>query len=303
MKNNILIPADVPQEIEKEFVYNYESITKKTGNLMLFAGDQKIEHLNNDFFGNNIPVEVNNPTHLFTIASQGNIGAFATQLGLITRYGKQFPKINYVVKLNAKTNLATTEQQDPFSELLWTVEDVINLKIHTGLPIRGIGFTIYLGSQYESSMLAQAAQVVHRAHQYGLVTILWMYPRGKSVKKEKDTNLIAGAAGIANCLGADFAKINTPEAKTSEIRAELLQQAVAAAGNTKIICSGGPSVDPKDFLQDLYNQLHIAGTAGNATGRNIYQQPQNQAIKMTQAIASLVFEGKDVKEALNIISS
>ena len=93
MKNNIGVPADVPQEFVKDYVKHYSVVTRDSGRLMLFAGDQKIEHINKDFYGEGIAEEDANPVHLFNIASRGKIGVFATQLGLIAKYGKDFPKI------------------------------------------------------------------------------------------------------------------------------------------------------------------------------------------------------------------
>ncbi len=50
MADNIIVPMDVPQECRTEHKDNYLKITKDSGRLMLFAGDQKAEHLNDDFF-------------------------------------------------------------------------------------------------------------------------------------------------------------------------------------------------------------------------------------------------------------
>jgi len=72
---------------------------------MLFAGDQKIEHLNDDFYGPGISPEDNDPEHLFRIASSAEIGCFATQMGLLARYGEDYPRVKYLVKLNSKTNV------------------------------------------------------------------------------------------------------------------------------------------------------------------------------------------------------
>jgi DhnA family fructose-bisphosphate aldolase class Ia len=301
MKKNtqILIPADVPHKMEKEFIHNYQAITKKTNRLMLFSCDQKIEHLNKNFYGPGIPQEVNDPEHLFKIASQGTIGAMATHLGLIDQYGKKYPTIHYIVKLNAKTNLVPSEQQDPISTELWDVRQVLDFKEETDLSICGIGYTIYLGSEHESKMLSQAADAIFQAHEHGLVAIVWMYPRGKAIPDENDPDLIAGAAGVAASLGADFAKIKTPEINGKRDPA-LLQQAVFAAGNTKLICSGGSRIQPKQFLQELYNQIHSGGTAGSATGRNIFQHPLQEAIAMTNAIASIVYENATAENAFAI---
>ena len=201
--------------------------------------------------------------------------------------------------MNGKTNLLPTQQKDPLSQSLWYVEDVVRTKELHKLPIRGVGFTVYLGSEDEPDMLTQACQVVHHAHQFGLVAILWMYPRGKSVKNEKNADLIAGAAGVAACLGADFVKINVPEGPDSATRAELLKQAVGAAGNTGVICAGGPKTDPEAFLQELHDQMSISKTAGCAVGRNIFQRTQAEAVTMTKAICTIILDGKSVQKALS----
>ena len=45
----IIIPLDIPKNMQKKYVKNYQTITLGSGNLFLFAGDQKVEHLNDDF--------------------------------------------------------------------------------------------------------------------------------------------------------------------------------------------------------------------------------------------------------------
>src|SRR5260221_7046821 len=91
MSNDILIPGDVPNNVIQTFQDNYNAITRETGRLMLFACDQKIEHMNTDFYGDGIDTSALNPEHIFRIAARGSIGALATHLGLIARYGKQYP--------------------------------------------------------------------------------------------------------------------------------------------------------------------------------------------------------------------
>ncbi len=296
------IPADVPQTKEQEFRNNYQTITKQTDRLFLFACDQKIEHLNKDFYGNNIDEDALSPEHVFTIAQQGRIGAFATHLGLISRYAKKFEGINYIVKLNGKTNLVKKAQRDPVSKFLWTVQDVVNFKQKTGINIRGVGYTIYMGSEYEPVMLKEAAKAVYEAHQNGLVTILWIYPRGKSIQDDQDPELVAGATGLAASLGSDFVKVKPPRSTAEKTSAQWLKVATQAAGNTKVICSGGAQKDPKAFLEALYDQIHIGGTNGAATGRNIFQKSQKQAIVFTQAIAALIYDNAKIKEAMRLFS-
>ncbi len=296
---DIVIPADVRSDNEEEYVKNYLNLTERTGRLMLFAGDQKVEHLNDDFYGSGIAKDDADPVHIFQIASRAKIGVLATQFGLIAKYGPDFPKIPYLVKLNSKTNLIPRADKDPLSTAWVDVAQVVRLKEDSGLNILGVGYTVYLGSEYEHIMLREAAQAVTAAHRHGLIAIIWSYPRGKAVPNEKDAHLVAGAAGAAAALGADFVKVNMPESKDTNPM-ESLKEAVAAAGKTGLVCAGGPAVDPRAFLQRLYDQIHIAGAVGNATGRNIHQKPLAEAVSFANAIHAIAVEDKTVDEAMKI---
>lgn len=299
LKTDIKVPVDVPKEKVEEYLKNYNLATDGSGRLFLFAGDQKVEHLNDDFYGPNVSPEDNDPEHLFKIASKSKIGAFATQLGLIARYAMDYPEVNYIVKINSKTHLVKTSQMDPISTAWVDVEDVIKFKEQTGLKIVGVGYTIYPGSEYEYIMLREAAKIVNQAHKYGLLAVIWSYPRGKAVKDERDPHLIAGAAGLAACLGADFVKVNPPKNSEGKEEANLLKEAVLAAGRTKVICAGGKSVEVKEFLQKLYDQIQV-GISGNATGRNIHQKPLDEAIRFCNAIYAITVKNYTVDEAMKI---
>ncbi|MFI5333458.1 MAG: aldolase [Candidatus Babeliales bacterium] len=299
MKENTLgvtIPADVPHDKEHEYLANYAAITKNTGRLMLFACDQKIEHMNQDFYGEGIHPDAMHPEHLFNIASQGTIGAMATHLGLLSRYGKLYPTVNYIVKLNGKTNLMPQSHRDPISMQMWTVDDILTFKKNSNLNIMGVGYTIYLGSMYEEVMLKEAAHIVYQAHQHGLLAVLWVYPRGSQVLDDENPNIIAGAAGVGAALGADFVKVKAPK------NGAALRIATLAAGNTHVICSGGKIQDPLHFLQGVYDQIHVGGAHGSATGRNIFQRSLPQAIALTRAISAIVFDLKDVESASHLYS-
>ncbi len=294
------VPLDVPKKKREEYLKNFNLMTRRTGRLMLFAGDQKVEHLNDDFFGEAdtgpIPEDDSRPEHLFRIASQGTIGVFAAQMGLIAQFGQDYSEVPYLVKLNSKTNLVVTSQMDPFSDQWIDVEQVVKFKEDSGLSIPAVGYTVYLGSEHEYEMLRQAAQIVHKAHQNGLLCVLWIYPRGKAVKDEKDPHLIAGATGVGATLGTDFVKVNYPK-KEGHNSAEVFKEAVWAAGRTRVVCAGGSSTDVKAFLQRLHDQIHISGASGNATGRNIHQKTLKEAIRMTEAISTITIGNSTVEEA------
>jgi len=296
MSDKFTTPLDVPEDKRGDFDRNMEKATHGTGRLMLFAGDQKVEHMNNDFYGEGISTDDADPEHLFRIAGRAKIGVFATQLGLVARYGHDYKNVPYLVKLNSKTNLVKKDQMDPQSASWYTVDDVLRFKESSGLNILAVGYTVYSGSEFESQMLHEAAQAVFHAHQHGLFTVLWMYPRGKALADEKDPHLVAGAAGVACALGSDFTKVNYPKPKEGD-RAKALNEAVVAAGRTKLICAGGSSVEVKDFLQTLHDQLHISGTFGNATGRNIHQKSLDEAVRFANAVSALTYDSVSVDDA------
>lgn len=299
--SDIKVPLSVMDEYKETYRQNLRDVTQGTGRLMLFAGDQKVEHLNDDFHGEGIAHEDGNPEHMFEIASKARIGAFATQIGMIARYGMDYPKIPYIVKFNSKSNVVKTAQKDPLSTGWLNHSDVLDFKKKSGLNIVGVGYTIYLGSEFENDMLTEAARLVYASQSYGLITVLWIYPRGKAVLDEKDPHIIAGAAGVGATLGADFVKVNAPK-KEGVSSAEALKEAVSAAGRTKVICAGGSSMDTEKFLQTLHDQIHIAGTAGNATGRNIHQRDLNDAVHFANAVAAITFDDASVSEAMQIYS-
>jgi fructose-bisphosphate aldolase/6-deoxy-5-ketofructose 1-phosphate synthase len=270
---------------------------------MLFAGDQKVEHLNDDFYGTlsngeAIHDDDADPEHLFKIAAQGVIGCFATQYGLIARYGRDYASVPYLVKLNSKSHLIKTKQRDPQSLAWVSVEDAMTLA-EAGLNIVGVGYTVYLGSEYEHDQMREAAQACMRAHRNGMVAVLWIYPRGEAVPEEFDPHLLAGATGLGATLGADFVKVNYPKPKEGT-PAESFREAVKAAGRTRVITAGGSSTDVRKFLQTLHDQIFISGAAGSATGRNIHQKSLPEAVNMTNAISSITYGGMSVDEAMEV---
>jgi len=297
-RNQVRVPADVMPESRELYIDNYLKATKNTGRLMLFACDQKIEHLNDDFYGEGIDIADAEPEHLFRIGNEGVCGVLAGQRGLIAHYALDYPEINYLVKMNSKTHLIKTSQDDPYSPQLYDLEAVLAMR-EAGVNIVGLGYTIYLGSEYESTMMAEAGELIAQAHANGLLVVLWIYPRGKAVTDEKDAALIAGAAGTALCLGADFVKVNPPKAAEGT-SAEALKVAAMASGRCGLVCAGGSTVDAETFLSQLYDQIHVGGACGNATGRNIHQRSLDEAVRLTKAISAITLADAEVAEALAI---
>lgn len=281
-------PLDIPASKQSLYQKNYRLITKNTGRLFLLAGDQRVEHLNDDFFGEGITLEDSSPEHLFKIASMARVGAFATQLGYIAKFGRQYPNIPYVVKLNSKSNLIDSKSHNPYSLAWHDVRQVVDFAHESKLTIPAVGYTVYVGSTYESGMLREAAQIVWQAHQAGLVAILWMYPRGQAVADKYNPHVIAGAVNVGSALGADFIKINRPEPEDQTA----LQEITAAGTGTGLMFAGGEQMEIPELLHLIHEEVHRFGISGTAIGRNLHQRPLKEAVILANAIAGVVYDGK-----------
>jgi fructose-bisphosphate aldolase/6-deoxy-5-ketofructose 1-phosphate synthase len=299
---NFKIPLTVPGDQKSKYRRNYELATNYTGRLLLLAGDQKVEHLNDDFFGSRIAAADASPEHLFKIATGSKGVLLAAHLGLIARYGQDYPQIPYLVKINGRTNLGPNEEKNS-SKCWWKVENIVKFQKQSGLKIVGIGYTLYLGGKYEAKMLAKIAKAFLEAHQNGLIAVLWVYPRGKNIKEE-DIHTIAGGAGVAACLNADFVKVKYPyNTKDKKATAKKFQEVTRAAGRTKVICVGGSQRPIKELITELSQQIKISKTAGLAIGRNLHQRPLEEALRLTKALGAIIFKEAELKEALKIYTA
>ena len=70
-----------------------------------------------------------------------------------------------------------------------------------------------------------------------------------------------------------------------------------AAGRTGLVCAGGSKADANVFLTDLYDQIHVGGACGNATGRNIHMRSTEEAIRLCDAISAITLGDWSVEDA------
>ncbi|MBT3642365.1 hypothetical protein HN604_01515 [archaeon] len=230
---------------------NIKKFLKKE-NAIFLPYDQGLEHGPTDFNDKNV-----DPKYIIEIAKKAKLNALVLQKGIAEKYSSEIKKskIPLMIKLNGKTNLV---KGDPISRQVCSVEEAKNL------GAIGVGYTIYLGSIHESKMLQEFSKIEEEAKKFGLVTMIWMYPRGKSIKGKSKTKLMAYATRVALELDADFVKVRY-EGKKSD-----LEWAVKSAGKTKVILSGGLKKSEKKLLQEIKDLKDAKGT-GLAYGRNIWQ--------------------------------
>jgi len=242
-------------------------ITKKNKALFL-AYDQGLEHGPIDFNDKNV-----NPKYIIEIAKKGKFNAVIFQKGIAEKYNKEIKKsrVPLIVKLNGKTNLVGGE---PVSKQLCTVKEALNL------GASAVGYTIYIGSKHESSMLREFENIQREAHKKNIPVIAWIYPRGKNVKEKNKKNLMAYAARTGLEIGADIVKIKC-EGKLKD-----LQWAVKNAGKTKIVIAGGIKKNEKELLNQI-KDIMKSGCIGLAIGRNIWQS--KNPLEITKKIKRIIW--------------
>jgi class I fructose-bisphosphate aldolase len=227
--------------------------------VLYLAYDQGLEHGPSEFNDKNV-----NPAKIIEIAQKGRYDAVIFQKGIAEKYNDEIKKskVPLIIKLNGKTNLYKGE---PMSEQICSVDEAIKL------GAIAVGYTIYVGSEFESKMLKEFAKIEEEAHNKGLQVIAWIYPRGKAIASEKEDELMAYSARVGLEIGADMVKLKysgNPNA---------LKWAVKAAGKCKIVVAGGTKKEEKEFLQQM-KEIINCGVAGIAVGRNVWQNDKPIAI-------------------------
>ncbi len=249
---------------------NLDKLTTK-GKALYLAYDQGLEHGPTDFNDKNV-----DPKYILEIAKKGKYNGVVFQKGIAEKYNKEIKAsgVPLILKLNGKTNLFKGE---PISRQLCTVEEALKL------GAKAVGYTIYIGSDYEDEMFQEFQNIQREARKNKLPVIVWMYPRGKSIKGKKPEELMAYATRVALEIGADIVKVQY-EGKFKD-----LQWAVKSAGKTKVVVAGGTKKGEKELLNQI-REIIDSGCIGLAIGRNVWQHPK--PLEITKKIKEIVFGGK-----------
>lgn len=237
----------------------------KDGKSMLLAYDQGLEHgPSADFDDRNV-----DPAFVMRTASEGKFNGVVFQKGVAERFYDG--KVPLIVKLNGKTSLP---KGDPVSRQVCSVKHAVSL------GAKGVGYTIYLGSAFESEMLTEFGRIQEEAHSAGIAAIAWIYPRGAAVQNDTSKEIVSYASRAGLELGADAVKIKYTGDPLS------FSWAVKAAAGAKVFMSGGPKAPTDDDFLAQVKGVMEAGATGLAVGRNVWQNsdPLGMAGKLRKAI-------------------
>lgn len=233
---------------------------------LYLAYDQGMEHGLSDFDYRNM-----DPLFIINIAKHGYSGLIV-QKGIAEKYGREIKKarIPLIIKLNGKTNIVKGE---PLSRQICSVKEAKKLGAFA------VGYTIYLGSEYEGIMLHEFSEIEREAHSLGLQAIAWIYPKGKSTEGRSKDELMEYSARVGLEIGADVVKLKYSGNPSA------LKKAVRAAGRTEIVISGGEKTTESKFLKTARDVM-ACGVSGMAVGRNVWEA--KDPIALTKKLKRIV---------------
>lgn len=261
----------------------------KAGTMLVLPVDQGLEHGPVDFLPNP-PSE--DPTFQIRLAIDGGYSAIAFHYGLASRYLPPFAgRVPLILKINGKTDIPPADRA--FSGLTGRVEDAVRLSADA------VGYTLYVGSPRQDEDFAQLTSVRAECDRFGMPLIIWAYPRGEAIEKKGGRDSLYAvdyAARVAAELGADVIKINVPrfdqKAKETspgpynetvlDYRAAV-EKVVRTAGQSFVLFSGGSRASDADLLEKARLVME-AGATGLIFGRNMWQRPMHEALRLTEEI-------------------
>lgn len=264
------------------------------GTMLVLPIDQGLEHGPVDFFVNPDALD---PQYQYDLAREGNFSAIALHIGLAEKYFHEYAgDVPLILKLNGKTAIPSDAQS--FSPLTGTVEDAVRLGADA------VGYTVYVGSPAQDRDFLQFVSVRREAERLGMPVIVWAYPRGEAVAKKggkESLYAIDYAARVALELGADIVKVNYPVASEKDAESpapyntlrlapfEAFRKVVESAGRSLVLVSGGEKVGDPELVAKVRSSLD-AGATGIIFGRNLWQRPRADALRITRELHGIFGE-------------
>ena len=265
--------------------------------------DQGIEHSGGASFAPN-PIYFD-PDSIVKLAIEGGCNGVATTLGVLGMVARKYAhKLPLILKFNHNQLLTYPSEYD--QTLFAQVEQAWDM------GAAAVGATIYYGSPESNRQIVEVSEAFYRAHELGMVTILWCYLRNSAFKTaEADYHEAADLTGQANHLGvtiqADIIKqkqatcnggytalnfgrthdkVYTELSSDNPIDLCRYQVINCYMGRVGLINSGGASGGKNDYADAVRTAVinKRAGGMGLISGRKAFQRPMEEGIQLLNAI-------------------
>jgi len=265
-----------------------------TGKMVILPVDQGFEHGPARSFAPN-PAAYD-PHYHFELALEAGLNAYAAPLGMIEAGAATYAgSIPTILKVNSSNSLSSTKDQAVYG----SVSDALRL------GCSAVGFTIYPSSEYQFEMMEELRELAEEAKAAGLAVVVWSYPRGPMLDKAGETafDICAYAAHMAALVGAHIIKVKPPTdalsldaAKkvylergidASSLAARIKHVVQACFNGRRLVVFSGGEAKGTDALLDEVRAVHAGGGSGSIVGRNAFQRPKEEALKLLSAMVEI----------------
>lgn len=167
-------------------------------------------------------------------------------------------------------------------------DEVVTTSIEEAVRLNAsaVAVSVFVGSEHEKETLANLSDLVNEGERYGM-PVLAVTAVGREMAR--DARYLGLACRIAAELGATLVKTYYCEDFHK----------VVDGCPVPVLIAGGKKLPERDALQ-LAHSAVSEGAVGVDMGRNIFQS--TNPVRMIRAVRSIVHEGKDVDEAMQIFS-
>lgn len=272
-----------------------------TGKMVILPVDQGFEHGPARSFAMN--PDAYDPHYHYKLAIDAGLNAYAAPLGSLAAGADTFAgAIPTILKMNSANSLSRQKE---------TADQAVTASVDDALRLgcSAIGFTIYPGSDSMYAQYEELRELTREAKSKGLAVVVWAYPRGGAVSKEGELaiDVIAYGAHMAALLGANIIKVKLPsdflenkDAKkvyeekkipiaTPADRVKHIMQS-CFDGRRIVVFSGGAAKGETAVYDDA-RAILAGGGNGSIIGRNCFQRPREDALKLLEQIIA-IYKGK-----------
>lgn len=268
-----------------------------TGRVVILPVDQGFEHGPARSFAVNPPAY--DPHYHYQIAIDAGLNAYAAPLGFLAAGADTFAgSIPTILKLNSANSLSR-QKEGADQAVTASIDDALRL------GCSAVGFTIYPSSDVMYDQFEEIRELSREAKSKGLAVVIWSYPRGGDLSKEGElaVDVIGYAAHMAALLGANIIKVKLPSAHLENKDArkvyeekkipiatlpERVQHIMQCCFNKRriVVFSGGAAKGEDSVLDDA-RAIHAGGGNGSIIGRNCFQRPREDAIKLLDQLVEI----------------
>lgn len=272
-----------------------------TGKMIILPVDQGFEHGPARSFAPN--PEAYDPHYHYQLAIDAGLNAYAAPLGMLEAGASTFAgTIPTILKMNSANSLSR-QKEGCDQAVTASVKDALRL------GCSAIGFTIYPGSDVMYDQYEEFRELAREAKCHGLAVVLWSYARGGSISKDGETafDVISYAAHMATLLGAHIIKVKLPTDFLEQAEAKKVYEAKAISRSTQaervkhimqccfnnrriVVFSGGAAKSESSVFDDA-RAIRDGGGNGSIIGRNSFQRPREDAIKLLDELVK-IYQGK-----------